>query len=94
MKDRDQILPLLHQRRQATFFTFDLGLYDPKWRHANYCVVCLNVPWAQGAEYIRRFLRHRRFNTKSKRMGKVIRLTVDGVAYWALGERGRVKLAW
>jgi hypothetical protein len=94
MKDRNQILPLLHQLRRPSFFTFDLGFYDPAVRHANYCLVCLDISLAQGAQYIRRFLRHPSFNTKSKRMGKVVRVTSSSVTYWALGSQDHVKSFW
>jgi hypothetical protein len=94
MKDRDQILPLLHQLPRPTFFTYDLGLYDRGLRHPNYCLVCLDVSLTQGAEYVRRLLKHPSFKTKSRRVGKVIRVTATGITYWALREQDQISLPW
>jgi hypothetical protein len=74
MKDRNDIIPLLHSRRRPTFFTHDVGFYDPKLRHAGDCLVCLQVDEDEAADYIRRLLRHPAFRTKAQRMGKVIRV--------------------
>jgi hypothetical protein len=72
MKDAE-VLPLLHQLNQATFFTLDSDFYDRRLCHDGYCLVHLDVDEAEAARYVRRLLRHREFNTKAKRMGTVIR---------------------
>jgi hypothetical protein len=72
MKDQDDILPLLHRSRSPTFFTHDLGFFDPSMGHQNYCVVCLDVPAKETAAFIRRLLRHSEFRNHRQRLGKVI----------------------
>jgi hypothetical protein len=81
MKD-DAIISLLHQFRSVAFFTRDLGFYDNKLCHANYCLVCLAVGQYEVASFIRRFLHHVVFNTSTKRMGKVIKVTHLGMRIW------------
>ena len=44
MKDRNEIIPLLHSLRRPTLFTSDQDFYRPDWRHAGYCLVYLDVP--------------------------------------------------
>lgn len=65
MKD-EEIIPFLHTLRQATFFTRDLGFYNRSLCHLNYCLVVLDVGQYEVASFIRRILKHERFNTKAK----------------------------
>lgn len=90
MKD-EEIIPFLHQLRRPTFFTRDLGFYERHLCHANYCLVCLSVNQYEAASFIRRFLRHPLFKTRSKRMDKVIRVSQAGIRMWQLhGEEERL----
>lgn len=43
MKDRGDIIPLLHDLRRVTFFTHDLGFFDPSLCHKRYALICLDV---------------------------------------------------
>jgi hypothetical protein len=43
MKDLTEIVPLLHRLRRPTFFTHDLGFFDPLLCHKRYSLVCLDV---------------------------------------------------
>jgi hypothetical protein len=70
MKDREEIIPLLHTLQRPTFFTHAHGFYPPTLLHAGYCLVFLAVGADEIATYIRRFLRHREFRTRVQRMGK------------------------
>ena len=83
MKD-EEIIPFLHQLRHTTFLTRDLGFYDRHLCHANYCLVILAVGQYEAASFIRRFLQHPEFKTKSKRMGKVVRITHNDIQIWQL----------
>jgi hypothetical protein len=38
MKDRNEIIPLLHRLRLPTFFTRDQDFYQPDLRHDGYCL--------------------------------------------------------
>ena len=74
MKD-EEIIPLLHQLQRPTFFTRDFDFYDRSACHAAYCLACLNVEQYEAASFIRHFLRHPALNTRTKRMGKVVRVS-------------------
>jgi len=81
MKDRNDIIPLLHTLRRPTFFTRDHGFYHPRLPHPAYCLVYLDVAFDEIAEFIRRFLRHAAFRTQAQRMGKVSRVYHSGASY-------------
>ena len=93
MKD-EEIIPFLHHIRLITFFTRDMGFYHNHLCHANYCLVCLAVGQYETASFIRRFLKHPAFNTKTKRMGKVIRVTHMDIRIWKLRLQKEEKLLW
>ncbi|MCI0525525.1 MAG: hypothetical protein L0Y75_09710 [Acidobacteria bacterium] len=94
MKDRNEIIPLLHTLRRSTFFTRDRDFYLPELRHSGYCLVFLEVAPSQTAHYLRRFLRHPTFRTQAQRMGKVISVHKDGIAYWQVGVDETQKVEW
>ncbi len=94
MKDRDEIIPLLHHLRRVTFFTQDHGFYRPGLCHATYCLVYLDVFPDEAAEFIRRLLRHPAFRTQASRLGKVIRVRHSGLTYWQSGSLREHKLVW
>ena len=61
--DDENLIPALHQLSNPTFFTLDRDFYRPDWAHSGYCLAWRVVKGQQAAEFIRRFLRHPRFNT-------------------------------
>lgn len=65
MKDRADILPLLHPLHAPTFFSRDHGFYSPRLLHPRYCLVHLDVAFDEVAEDIRRLLRHPGFRTQA-----------------------------
>jgi hypothetical protein len=90
MKDRGEIIPLLHALPRPTFFTRDHDFYKADLCHRGYCLVFLDVDFDEAAEFIRRFLRHIAFRTQAQRMSKVVRVHHTGVSYWqARGKRVR-----
>lgn len=93
MKDRE-IIPLLHQVNEATFFTRDSDFYHAKLCHASYALVFLDVRKQEVALFVRRLLRHPAFNTKAKRMGKIIRVSHIGLSLWQLHHRNEAHLEW
>lgn len=93
MKD-EEIIPFLHQLRHTTFFTRDLGFYDRQLSHANYCLVILAVGQYEVASFIRRFLQHPQFKTKSKRMGTVVRVTHSEIQMWQLYAEREEHIKW
>jgi hypothetical protein len=93
MKD-DTILPLLHELDRPTFFTFDADFYNRRFCHQGYCLVQLELDDTEGAEYVRRVLRHPKLNTKAKRMGLVIQVEPTGLTAWRLHAKKQLYLEW
>ena len=80
-KDAD-IIPALHRVGRVTFFTQDEDFFHRALCHPAYCLVWLDVRADDAAWYLRRLLKHERFNTVAKRMGLVARAHHDGIQYW------------
>lgn len=91
--DPQEILRFLHAAKQITFFTRDLGFFRARLCHINYCLVVLTVPVLETALYIRKVLRHSDFNTRAKRNGKVIRVSIDILTSWDT-KRRRSSARW
>ncbi len=81
VKDPD-IIPLLHQQRGVTFFTLDLDFFHATLCHPAYGLVWLNVRADDAAHFVRRFLKHPRFNTQAQRMGIVARARHKEIEFW------------
>ncbi len=93
VKDQE-IVPLLHQLDQPTFFTRDDDFYERKLCHAGYCLVLLDVRKEEVAFFVRRIIQQPLFNTKAKRMGKVIRASHVGLSFWRLHGEKEEQLSW
>jgi len=65
----ENIIPFLLTLKRPTLFTHDHGFFQSSLAHSRYCLVLLAESDIEAAFYIRRFLRHSRFNTIRKRMG-------------------------
>lgn len=94
MKDQDQVIPLLLSMRQAALFTRDLGFYDRRLCHRRYGIVCFAVGVQETAHFIRRFLRHPEFDTKTKRTGKVVRVSQTKIHAWLWGQELEATWNW
>ena len=94
MKDRGEIIPLLHALRRPTFFTRDRDFYKSDLCSSNYCLVFLAVPFDEAAEFTRRFLRHRAFRTQAQRMGRVVRVHHNGLSWWNVNSRKQEHQRW
>lgn len=88
------IIPLLQQRRRATFFTRDADFYRRDWCHGRYCLVYLNVDQEEAAASVRLLLRHPSFDTEAKRLGHVIRVSPAGLTFWRLHREREEHAAW
>jgi len=93
MKDKE-IIPFLHQLRDTTFFTRDLGFYDRKLCHPRYCLVCLAVGKDEVAVFVRRVLRHPELDTKAKRMDAVVRVSHAGFSIWRRNAEKEIYISW
>ena len=84
---KDEAIPtVLRSVRQPTFVTTNVGDF---WRripaHSRYSVVCVALPNERLHELpplLRRLLRLPEFNTKARRMGKVIRVSPSQLQYY------------
>jgi hypothetical protein len=81
VKDAD-IIPLLHQYRGVTFFTLDWDFFNAALCHSAYALVWLDVRADDAAHFVRRFLKHPRFNTQARRMSIVARAHHGGIEFW------------
>ncbi|MBI3849284.1 MAG: hypothetical protein HY298_03180 [Verrucomicrobia bacterium] len=90
----DQIIPLLHRLRGATFFTLDEDFFDRRLCHARYCLVWLDMAAKLSALQIRRFLKHPSLDTEAKRIGKVVRVRPTGIEFYEVGARTSGSVAW
>jgi hypothetical protein len=94
MKDRNEIIPLLHGLHKPTFFTRDRDFYQSDLRHDGYCLVHLDVAYDEAALYIRRFLRNASFRTQAQRMRNVVRVHYSGLKHWRAGSERERKVKW
>ncbi len=92
--DDEEIIPFLHQSRRPTFFTRDVDFYERNLRHARYCLVYLAVKQEEVAKFVRRLLSHREFDTQSKRMGAVIRVSHIGISVWRPHADKEIDMSW
>ena len=84
---KDEAIPtVLRSVRQPTFVTTNVTDF---WRrvppHPRYSIVCVAIPNERLHELsplLRRLLRLSEFNTKAKRMGKVIRVSPNQLHYY------------
>jgi len=88
------VIPLLHQLGAVTFFTRDYDFYQQSLCHVRYCLVCLAVEEYEVADFIYHFLRHPEFNTKAKRMGKVVRVSHSVIRMWRIHDSREYELLW
>jgi len=84
---KDDAIPmLLCQERQATFVTINsIDFWKKVQPHSGYCVVAAVLPQEQALtlpELLRQLFRLPNFNTRTERMGKVVRLTPGGIEYY------------
>jgi len=78
----------------VTFFTLDDDFFDPDFCHTRYALVFLDVRTQEVANFVRRFLRHREFDTMAKRMGIVVRVSSAGITVWRLHAETEESLEW
>ncbi|MEW6585338.1 MAG: DUF5615 family PIN-like protein [Nitrospirota bacterium] len=88
------ILSLLHKGKSATFFTRDLGFYKQKNCHRDSCLIILEVGQYEVASFIRRVLKHSHFSSKTKRMGRVVRITHDKIRYLNKQTEHEMEVPW
>ena len=77
---------LLHREAEPTFVTINEADF---WRQVaitgRFCVICAALPDSRAHEIpaiLQRLLRHPDFNTKARRMGRVVRVTAASASYY------------
>lgn len=90
----ENLIPLLHQLPQPTFFTHDEDFFQAALCHSHYALVYLDVSDTETAEFIRRFLKHPALDTQAKRLGIVARVQRGRVQFWRKGESGLQPAEW
>jgi hypothetical protein len=90
----DEIIIALRRLGQATLFTRDVGFYRPEVRHRAYCVVVMKVGQNETAQFVRRFLKHPDFNSRAKRMGRIIRLSPVSIGSWRIHDEHETHIEW
>jgi hypothetical protein len=90
----DFIITVLHSLKNPTFFTLDDDFYKPRLCHSGYCLVFLKTPHPEIVHFLSMFIKHPRFNTKVRRMGKVIQITTTKTRFWTLNAQDCVDVAW
>ena len=90
----ENIIVLLHSFKQATLFSRDNDLYNYKLRHKNYCIVYVDINPKEVAVFTRKFLNNEIFDSKSKRMGKIVRITYEGIKWWEFSKEVEQQLFW
>ena len=92
--DDAHLLTFLLTLARPTFFSHDQDFWDQSRQHSRYCLVWLDTEETEQARFIRAFLRHPEFNTRAKRLGKVVRVHADGLTCHH-SRHGRPKrIAW
>jgi hypothetical protein len=92
--DDAEIPSLLLRLRHPTFFTNDHGFYRRQLCHERYSIVWLNVKADETAKYARRVLKHPSFDTQAKRLGRVIRASVESIHLWAVRGTAEWRYPW
>jgi hypothetical protein len=89
---KDDVIPLLlRQQQQATFITInETDFWQKVTIDRHFCVVCFALPDSRAGEIptqLRAVFRVPIFETKARRMGKVLRVTHTTVSYYTYRER-------
>lgn len=93
----DRVPEILLTLRQPTFVTIDQGFWDRRLCNPGYCILYFGLSDAQ-QHLIPRLLRQLfltpEFRTRTKRMGKVTRITSKRIEYWQFPAARLHRLHW
>ena len=90
----ENLIPVLHRLPQATFFSLDRFFFRSDLLHHSYCLAWLDVADDQASDFIRRFLKHPRFNSQARRLGKVVRVHANGAHFRQMGNPSLQSVRW
>ena len=86
----DRVPEILLTCHEPTFVTIDSDFWKRQLCHPGYCIVFVEVDFRRQQQVpglLRKLFRHPGFNSRSQRMGKVIRVRASGVWYWEIGAK-------
>ncbi len=89
-----EIVPFLLTLTKPTLITRDRGLYRRQLCHHRYSIVFFDVHSNEVALYAIPFFRHKEFNTQSKRLGKIVRVSTGGITAWTLSRQREIHATW
>ncbi len=90
----DNIIPFLLRLKHPTFLTRDEDFFERRLLHSRYALVWFDVDAGQTAFFIRRFLSHPSFRTSAQRLGRIISVRPQGMAYWAKDSVELIPVQW
>src|SRR5262245_19902466 len=93
----DRIPELLRTVKQPTFLTLDHGFWDASWCHPDYGIIYFALTDREQEavpKLLLALLQMSEFNSRSARMGKVIRLSEAGIRFWEFASDKLVSMNW
>lgn len=93
----DRVPAILCTLRQPTFLTLDRGFWDRALCHEGYGILFFDLPTEQQhriPEMLREVLQKPEFSTRAARMGKVVRVHVEGLECWELHSTIQKAIEW
>lgn len=95
---KDERVPMvLQELRTPTFITIDDRFQGRSWCHRRYCILFFALRLDEQKEILpllRRLLRLPEFRTRAARMGKVARVSREGVRWWQIGDDSEHAVHW
>ncbi len=89
-----EIIPFLLTLTRPTLITRDKGLYRRQLCHHRYSIVVFDVHPNEVALYAIPFFHHKKFDTQSKRLGKIVRVSTGGMTAWTLSGQREIHVTW
>ncbi len=93
----DRIPLLLHELKQPTFVTIDVGFWNKNLHDPNYCILYFafqDKQQSQLPDMLRRLFRINEFKSKSIRMGKIAKISTESIEYWQWNYPEKYRLLW
>jgi len=93
----DRVPALLQTLHQPTFLTIDADFWNKRWCHTGYAILYFALrdnEQDQLPGLLRALLRRPEFRTRSRRMGKVVRVGPTHIDWWASQAADLCRVAW
>jgi hypothetical protein len=93
----DRVAVILRTLRTPTFISIDAGFYKRTRRSRRLCILYFALRSDEQGDIpalLRRVLRLPEFRTRAARMGKVARVSREGVRWWQLGDEVEYTVHW